>query len=154
MIVQYIITSVHQSDHFSFPISCHVIILICQLMILGTFWCEDVIILRCWCGGFWIPNEPIVGASSTAQLGNDCDHILYVGLGIPLTGFLGKFRRFCNIGRHAGTSRAGMPACVAGASELTKETFKQNAEPYLYDCISQLPRKFAPWDLRIVLCRG
>ena len=52
----------------------------------------------------------------------------FLGLGISLTGFVGKFRRSCNVGRHAGTSREGMPAYVAGASELTKETCKRNAE--------------------------
>ena len=53
-----------------------------------------------------------------------------LGLGISLTGFLGKFWRSCNIGWHAGISRAGMPAYVAGASELAKETCKRNAEAY------------------------
>ena len=51
-----------------------------------------------------------------------------VGLDISLRGFLGKFRHCCNIGRHAGTTRAGMPAYIAETSELNKETSKQNAE--------------------------
>ena len=35
-----------------------------------------------------------------------------------------------NIGWYAGTSRTGMPAYIAGESELTKETCKGNAEAY------------------------
>ena len=37
-----------------------------------------------------------------------CVGVELIGLGISLTGFFGMFRCSCNIGRHAGTSRASM----------------------------------------------
>ena len=61
-----------------------------------------------------------------------------VGLDISLRGFLGEFRHSCNIGWHAGTTRASMPAYIAGASELTKETSMRNAEAYIGGMITFL----------------
>ena len=40
------------------------------------------------------------GAGSTFGAGSNTD--LELGLGISLSGFLGKFRRSCNVGWHAG----------------------------------------------------
>ena len=61
--------------------------------------------------------------------------ITCLDLGISLTGFLGNFRRSCNVGWHASPWCRGMPAYVAGASEPMNSATPMEIPVYAADAV-------------------